>query len=73
MIDIFSTELGKKTASIILGIGFASMFRRICSNQDCMIVKGPKLSEMDSFYRIGDKCYKYNPYSINCPKKKESK
>ena len=67
MIDIFSNELGKKTASIILGIGLASMFRRICKKEDCLIIRGPKLVDMDNYYKIGNKCYKYNPYSINCP------
>ena len=41
MIDIFSTPSGKKVASIILGIGLATMFRRICTKNNCLIIKIP--------------------------------
>ena len=68
MIDLFSTDMGKRFASIILGIGFATMFRRICSKNNCLIVKGPKTDELKNYYKIDQNCYKYNPYPINCPK-----
>jgi len=68
MIDLFSTDMGKKFASIILGIGFATMFRRICSKNNCLIVKGPKTDELNHYYKIDKNCFKYNPYPINCPK-----
>jgi hypothetical protein len=68
MIDIFSTPSGKRVASIILGIGFATMFRRICSKNNCIIIKGPKTDELTHYYKIDKNCYKYNPYPINCPK-----
>lgn len=69
MIDIFSTPSGKKVASIILGIGLATMFRRICSKNNCLIIKGPKTTELQNYYKIDKNCYKYNAYPINCPDK----
>ena len=68
MIDIFSTEMGKRVASIILGIGFATMFRRICNKNNCLIIKGPKSNELKDYYKIDKNCYKYISYTINCPK-----
>lgn len=68
MIDIFSTPMGKKVASVILGIGLATMFRKICNNSKCLVIKGPKNDQLNHYYRIDKTCYKYNPYPINCPK-----
>jgi hypothetical protein len=77
MISLFDNESGKKLASVILGLGLAAMFREICYKENCIVIKGPnsnKIEEMkDTYYRIGNNCYKYNTYSINCPKKKDKK
>jgi len=77
MISLFENDSGKKLASVILGLGFAAMFREICHKENCVIIKGPnstKMKEMeDTYYRIGNDCYKYNAKSINCPKKKDKK
>ena len=69
MNKLLNTEVGQKIVSIILGLGLASMFRRICNNNTCLVIKGPKIVEMDKYYKIDKTCYKYNPYPINCPNK----
>ena len=52
MIDIFSTPMGKKVASVILGIGLATMFRRICNNSKCLVIKGPKNDQLNHYYKL---------------------
>jgi hypothetical protein len=69
MNKLLNTEVGQRIVSIILGLGLASMFRKVCSNNNCLVIKGPKIVEMDKYYKIDKKCYKYNPYPINCPNK----
>ena len=69
MYKLLNTDLGKNIISIILGLGFASMFRKICSKNDCLIIKGPKIKDMNKYYKIDKKCFKYNPYPINCENK----
>lgn len=69
MNKLLNTEVGQRIISIILGLGLASMFRKVCSNNNCLVIKGPKIVEMDKYYKIDKKCYKYNPYPINCPNK----
>ena len=69
MNKILNTEVGQRIVSIIIGLGLASMFRKVCSNNNCLVIKGPKIVEMDKYYKIDKKCYKYNPYPINCPNK----
>ena len=66
MHKLLKTDTGRTIISIILGLGFASMFRRICKQNNCLVIKGPKIKEMDKYYRIDKKCYKYKPYPINC-------
>ena len=69
MNKLLNTEVGQRIVSIIIGLGLASMFRKVCSNNNCLVIKGPKIVEMDKYYKIDKKCYKYNPYPINCPNK----
>jgi hypothetical protein len=63
---LFETENGKIIISVILGLGFASMFRRVCNQNNCLVIKGPKLKQMNKYYRIDKNCYKYKPYPVNC-------
>lgn len=56
-----------KLLSIVLGVGLASIFRQVCKDDRCRIVKGPNLKELDKhMYRIDDKCYKYKPSITMC-------
>lgn len=60
--------------SIILGLGFASLFRRACNGNECVIIKGPSTHEVQKkVYKVDDKCYKYNPKSTKCPDSSDSK
>ena len=42
ILDVLKTERGRIVMSIVLGLGLAVMFRRICSKDTCLIIKGPK-------------------------------
>ena len=51
--------------SIIWGLGVASLFRKICNNNKCIVIKAP--SEMDSYYEKKNKnCYNFSKEKINC-------
>ena len=53
--------------SIILGLGLASLFRQVCKENECMIIKGPSVKEISkNVYKIDDKCYKYTPKATKC-------
>jgi len=48
------TEHGKTVISIILGLGFASLFRKTCSSKECYQFTAPSTQEVeDTFYRHG--------------------
>ena len=58
--------------SILLGLGLATLFRKVCKDKNCVIFHGPVLSELeDKVYKYGDKCYKYTATPAKCDKKKK--
>ena len=70
--NIMKTEHGKTVISIILGLGFASLFRKTCSSKECYQFTAPSTQEVeDTFYRHGSSCYNFKTQTIPCGKKKE--
>ena len=64
---IMDTEYGSLIISIIIGLGLASFFKKVCKNGRCVIIKGPAINEINkNIYKIDDECYKYTPYVTNC-------
>lgn len=56
-----------KIISIVLGLGFASFFRRVCNRETCKVIKGPDLTAIrKSMYKIDDRCYEYKPVATMC-------
>ena len=65
--DLLRSEAGRVVISIIIGLGLASMFRKVCKGNSCVVVKGPATSEVkNNFYKIDGECYRYSPYTTNC-------
>lgn len=66
---LVKSKLGRQLVSIILGFGLASLFRKVCKNSNCYVVRGPKASEIaGKLYRIDDQCYTYKPEAALCDK-----
>lgn len=65
--DMFKTDAGRIVLSILLGFGLATVFKKACTGNKCVIVKGPSIKEVkNSIYKIDDDCYKYVPYVSKC-------
>ena len=48
---------GKFIISIILGLGIAALFRKVCNDRDCIVIKGPDVNETEkSIFAIDGKC-----------------
>ena len=53
--------------SIILGLGIATLFRRVCEGRNCIIIKGPSIDEIEgSSYKYNNKCYHYKSKTVGC-------
>jgi len=61
------SKVGQIIISIILGFGLATIFRKVCKDNNCIMIQGPKVSEVNKyFYKIDESCYKYTPYVTPC-------
>ena len=52
---------GRIIISIILGLGLASLFRKVCNDRNCMVFKGPSMDEIKN-----NKCYNFKSKSMKC-------
>jgi hypothetical protein len=69
---LLNTEVGRIFISVLLGIGLATLFRKVCNDKNCIIFNGPIISEFDNkIYKYGNKCYQYSvePSECNTTKK----
>jgi hypothetical protein len=64
---LVNTPIGRNIVSILLGIGLATLFRRACTDKNCIVFNGPIISEVEGkTFKHGDKCYKYSTVSEKC-------
>jgi len=69
---LLNTQLGVFFISLILGLGLASLFRRVCNDRNCIIFNGPIISEFeDKTYKQDGKCYKYSLTQGKCDNNKQ--
>ena len=67
MMRLLHTNNGRYAISFILGMGLASLFRKICKDRNCLIFKAPPLSEVTAnTYAYGDKCYTFKEHLTKC-------
>jgi hypothetical protein len=68
---LINTPHGQILLSIILALGIASLFRKVCTDKKCIHFNGPVITEIDGkIYKHGEKCYKYSSRPDKCDIKK---
>jgi len=68
---ILYTDFGQKLLSIILGLGLATLFRKVCKGRNCMVFKAPPLKDIEtSTYKQNGKCYQFTYETVTCDTKK---
>ena len=69
---LLHTKMGINMISIVLGIGFATLFRKMCHAKNCIQFNGPILQDIDGkTYKHGEKCYQYSYTSATCQPTKQ--
>jgi len=71
MLSFLETNVGTIIISIILGLGLATLFKRACKGNKCIVINSPSKEKVDDklFQYKGDKtCYKYDSYITKCDK-----
>lgn len=66
--SVFKDDKMKIVVSIILGLGLASLFKRVCEGRNCIILKeGIDKNNIErNTYKFKDNCYKFKSKKINC-------
>ena len=63
---------GRSVISILLGLGLATLFRKVCNDRNCLIFKAPKIDKIDNqIFEFDDKCYKFTKKAITCDNSKK--
>ena len=61
------SNIGKYIISILLGLGLATLFRKVCNDRNCIVFKAPNLNKIkDQIFKFGNKCYKYTESIESC-------
>ena len=69
--NVLNDQLGSILVSVILGLGIAAMFRKVCKGRNCIVLRGPDPDDIKkNIYEWQDRCYKYNPVATKCQNKK---
>jgi hypothetical protein len=64
---LLTTPTGIIFISMLLGLGLATLFRKVCNDKNCIVFKGPVLHEIeDKIFEENGNCYKYTLTKETC-------
>ncbi len=64
---------GRSIISILLGLGLATLFRKVCNDRNCLVFKAPKIDKIDNqIFEFDDKCYKFTKKATKCDNNKKT-
>lgn len=64
---------GKMIISILLGLGLATLFRRVCKERDCLLFHAPPLNKIKGqIFKFEDKCYSFSENAQTCDASKKT-
>lgn len=67
VMNLLYTDFGSIIISIVLGLGLASLFRKVCKHRNCMVFNAPSMKELNTnIYKYNDKCYTYKSEATKC-------
>ena len=54
------SDIGKYIISILLGLGLATLFRKVCKDRNCIVFKAPNITKIkNQIFKFENKCYKF--------------
>jgi len=70
---LLNTPLGRFFISLLMGLGLACLFRKVCTDKNCIYFNGPVISEIDGkTYKFGEYCYNYSVEAAPCDPMKQT-
>ena len=69
---ILNTDLGRIIISILLGIGLATLFKKVCNDKNCIVYNGPVIHDIEGkVFKHNNKCYVYSYNHVSCNSDKQ--
>lgn len=69
LLDIMQLKGISTIISLLLGFGLAAILRPVCKGPDCVVVRGPAVSDIrNAVYQFGTKCVEFKTKPMECPK-----
>jgi len=72
LLKAVDTRVGRIVISAILGIGLASIFRKVCNSRDCLVFEAPPMKEVtENTYKYNGQCYRFKESPVACDAEKK--
>jgi hypothetical protein len=69
---MLNTQLGQFFISVLLGLGLATLFRKVCTEKNCIDFRGPIISDFEGkTFKHNEKCYSYSLEQTKCDSMKK--
>ena len=66
------SDIGKYIISIHLGLGLATLFRKVCKDRNCIVFKAPNIKKIkNQIFKFENKCYKFIESIEKCDNQKK--
>ena len=64
---VLDTETGQIMMSMILGLGLAALFQRVCTDEKCIVYQSPGDNQIaGQIFTQNGVCYKFNKRIVKC-------
>ena len=61
------SDIGKYIISILLGLGLATLFRKVCKDRNCIVFKAPNIKKIkNQIFKFDGKCYQFEENIEKC-------
>lgn len=69
LLELLKYHKFKIVLSLFLGFALATVFRKVCKDKSCVVIKAPNPNEIkNNTYKHNNKCYKYQTDTYTCDK-----
>lgn len=68
--QMLKSDKGVLLFSIVLGLGFAGLFKMSCDSRSCLIYKAPDFHNKNQI-KVNDKCYDVSEEMVDCENESE--
>ena len=66
------SDVGKYVISILLGLGLATLFRKVCNDRSCLVFHAPHIDKIrGQVFNFDGKCYTFEEKAERCDQKRK--